>query len=785
MIARILISFAVIASLAAAAAKKPLIASMPDFTKGASLAEGASHDWTLGATGVRGWMFVSGKAEGHTLDSRQILITKVAPMTPAAGKLSKGDVLLGIGSDPFPRDARRVFAEALTRAEATDGRLELLRWRDGKTGTVTLELPRLGPWSRTAPYDCPKSAMILKQGCEVIAAGGLKNPSIPNDINALALLASGNPQYRQLLSDYAGRILAKPLDRSMSLACWSFAFHNLFLTEYLLATGDQRVLPEIKRLSGIIAAGQGVLGTWGHSFMNPETRRLNGYGAVNAVGLPLAISLVLAREAGANDPEISAAIDRSAAFFRRYVGLGAIPYGDHPPNLRFGHDDNGKNSAAAVLFDLLGDAASTGYFVRTAGAAFNADREQGHTGNFWNMLWALPAVSRGGPALSGAWLGEFGWYYDLARYPDGSFRYQGNPNQQAKNAYANWDCPGAWVLHFAVPKHAIRITGSKPPCIKPFDDTTVSSIIAAGNNDYPTMDAKALITSLSSWSPVVREAAATELAKRKIKGLEAPWEHLGDKDPLVRQGALKALEIHPGGSSRDESFAQSAALLGDPVLEVRVALAKCLIAMDRKRAAEVIFRYVLKHRNTENPVFSQIAVMELVPSPQKPDGALLASIRNRELVCDALTLLLNHEDTAVGARIVALVRTLPEDEQRRLLPDLLACAIDPPRGDVMFESGLTLGCLKVLADFHVREALPLVVRELTHTGWGRKARVEQAAKIIPSFGTHAQSHLPRLRETKAALDPKRAEPLVKVYDRVIDGIVRSSDTPKLISIPAN
>ncbi|MDG2324806.1 MAG: hypothetical protein P8M08_14925, partial [Akkermansiaceae bacterium] len=31
--------------------------ALPDFTKGDPIPNGANHDWNLGATGARGWMF--------------------------------------------------------------------------------------------------------------------------------------------------------------------------------------------------------------------------------------------------------------------------------------------------------------------------------------------------------------------------------------------------------------------------------------------------------------------------------------------------------------------------------------------------------------------------------------------------------------------------------------------------------------------------------------------------------------------------------------------------------
>nr|MBR9812109.1 acetylesterase [bacterium] len=64
--------------------------SQPDFTKGDLIPAGASHDWNLGSTGARGWMF-SDKLETST--ARQIAITKISPNSPADGLLKVGDVI--------------------------------------------------------------------------------------------------------------------------------------------------------------------------------------------------------------------------------------------------------------------------------------------------------------------------------------------------------------------------------------------------------------------------------------------------------------------------------------------------------------------------------------------------------------------------------------------------------------------------------------------------------------------------------------------------------------------
>ena len=104
-----------------------------------------------------------------------------------------------------------------------------------------------------------------------------------------------------------------------------------------------------------------------------------------------------------------------------------MPYGDHAPWIET-HDDNGKNGMAAVLFSLLGESKVTEYFSRMSVASHGPERDSGHTGNFCNILWAMPGVAQSGPNATGAWMKEFGsWYFDLARQWDGAFVHLGPP----------------------------------------------------------------------------------------------------------------------------------------------------------------------------------------------------------------------------------------------------------------------------------------------------------------------------------------------------------------------
>ena len=121
--------------------------------------------------------------------------------------------------------------------------LALTRWRAGKSEDVTVKFAVLGSYSATAPYDCPKSKRILEQGCKALAervadVSPRQNP-IPRALNALALLASGNPNYLPLIkkeSQWAAAYSAG------AMQTWYYGYVIMFLAEYQAKTNDPNTL---------------------------------------------------------------------------------------------------------------------------------------------------------------------------------------------------------------------------------------------------------------------------------------------------------------------------------------------------------------------------------------------------------------------------------------------------------------------------------------------------------------------------------------------------------------
>ena len=201
-----------------------------------------------------------------TTDARQILITEVEPGSPAEGVLRVGDVITGVGGKAFQGDARTLFGKAITEAERTEGGgLRLARWRAGKTESVVVKLPPLGSYSATAPYDCPKSKHILEQGCSKLASKMRAKPTaghpITRALNALALLASGDKKYLPVVREQV-ELLSK-YDQSGGVRTWQYAYINILLAEYVLATGDRsHVDTGLRRITKMIVDGQSAVGSW-------------------------------------------------------------------------------------------------------------------------------------------------------------------------------------------------------------------------------------------------------------------------------------------------------------------------------------------------------------------------------------------------------------------------------------------------------------------------------------------------------------------------------------------
>jgi hypothetical protein len=790
-----LLVMAALTQTTSVAAKEPVV--VPDFTKGAKIPKGAKHDWNLGPTGLRGWIFCD---QLVTTDARQILITKVEKGSPAADVFQVGDVILGVGGKPFAYDPRTELGKAITTAEskAGEGKLAFTRWRAGQSDEVVLKLPVLGSYSATAPFDCDKSKLLLDQGCKALAARIAKpsyteTDAIPRSLNALALLASGNAEYLPLVKKEAGWAAGF---KANSMQTWYYGYVMVFLAEYALATGDESVMPGLKRLAVEAAKGQSAVGSWGHGFAIPDGR-LGGYGMMNSPGLVLTIGLVLAREAGVKDAAVAAAIERSAKLLRFYTGKGAIPYGDHHPWIE-GHEDNGKCGMAAVLFNALGEANGAEFFSRMSVAAHGSERDCGHCGNYFNMLWAMPAVALSGSNATGAWMKEFGtWYFDLARRWDGSYRHQGPPENE-EDSYEGWDATGTYLLAYAMPLKKVRFTGSGKSTVKQLDATGADSLIADGrgwdnkdrNSAYDKLSGEQLVERLGSWSPVVRERAAMALARRKDAPVPAIVKLLDAPSLEARYGACQSLS--------------NLGKRGEPAVK---GLVKCLTGNDlwlRIKAAEALAKIGPAAKLGVPKLLELLAEVDKVNDPRgmqqryltfalfDGDGMLRGSLDgvDREVLYKAVRAGLKNEDGRARSSLTSVYKNLSFQDIKPLLPAIHRAIVEPAPSGEMFADGIRVEGLRLFAKHRIEDGIAACVKYTREQNpWESQIRTPELMKILLSYGTHTKAVIPEL--TKLADYFEKDEPnfprhLMKLKAKSVRDTIRAieagTDTPDLIRL---
>ena len=538
-----------------------LPAAAPDLTATDLATIDRAWTYNLGATGMRGWIYhawpeTPGRDGTTAFAPYQILVTTVAASTPAATSLlATDDVILGAsaggGAVPlFTSDARMSMGWAIGAAEAGDGILKLKIWRAGVTSDVSITLPIMGAYSDTAPYNCPKTALVMNNAAKSLAQRINTygwNKDGPGSINALALLATGDGAYLPMLQAYARAIAPATLDlESGGIGAWD-CYKSIFLAEYYMLTNDAQVFHGLSEYVIYAAKHSSMFGTAGHGFSNvpPPGGWLAGgthgsmswYGPVNQAGLVAQLSIALGKKAGVVDPEIDPAIARAAKFFGYYVNRGSIPYGEHQPyygehqipgqsRIYYDHCSNGKDGLAAVMFSIMGaKPLQTEYYARMSVAGYSGEN-YGHTGQGFSYLWTMLGANVGGTTAVNEYQKKMRWDRDMKRRLDGSFVYEGGEQWGPGKATDYWDSsytyhdtPTAYyLLHAAIPLKKLYITGKNADPANSLSAQVVSNALWASDftSQCGSYTKEQLVAALGEWDPIVRFNAATELATRTL-----------------------------------------------------------------------------------------------------------------------------------------------------------------------------------------------------------------------------------------------------------------------------
>ena len=785
-----------------------------------------SETYNLGATGLRGWIYIEpaiGKLEDSpgatglvTASSRQILVA--ISSAPGNAVLQVDDVILGaIGGSSttaavpmFSSDCRKAFGKAIGDAENTGaGTLRVKRWRGPSPGTiadVNIPMAIFGNYVSTAPYSCPKSALILANARTKLVGELLADPNYltltyGGAIKALALLAGvspGDANYSAVqtrLKDYAKTMATMNLV-SGGMELWDWSYMNIFLSEFYmrsLADGvaiDPAILPGINNFTVSMAKGQSRYGTFSHGGTGVKADgSLHGtvtpYGPVNAVGIPTNVGIVMGKIAlvagnQSIDPEINLGIQRASDFFGYYMNKGSIPYGEHEPVVAT-HASNGKDAMCAALFGLQDSSrlAEAEYYARMSVSGY-VGHEYGHTGQGLSYLWGAIGANMGGPAAAAGYMGNIQWHLDLERRTDGSFSYGGGDQYgagpTADNTYLgacgyNDMSPTAiYILNYGVSLNRLYITGRNNLAAHTLTPAKVTNAIAAATyrQDCPAYLTSRLIADLGEYDPVVRYYAALQLGTRsasltpgEVSTLMTMAAATGTANINSRMGACQALGAI---SALNTSGAVDLLVqrLSDPDLWVRAVAAKALRNYGSAAVVKLPEMLTAFVANATDPdviapndpvqIANRFLSLELFGDAVESGPNVASSTINapKNLLYPAIRTGLRQPDSYPRYGVSTFTYNyLTVADAQALTPELFAVATTLALADTMWHRETREISLKTLIKFNASEALPIARSTLDlEPGWGWHSETFQtpAMNFLAASGESARWTLPGLRQ---------------------------------------
>ena len=756
-----------------------------------------SETFNLGPTGLRGWIYmdtnnpIAGQYGLITAPSRQILVTVAS--TPGSAVLAVDDVILGAmagsrGVVPlFTTDCRKAFGVAIGEAEKTGaGMLRVKRWRAGTITDVNIPMTIMGNYTATAPYTCPKSALILanariKLVSQLLAEPGFLNNNYGGAIKGLALLACvapGDADYATVqtrLQTFAHSLAAVDL-KPNGMYIWDWGYMGVFLSEYYLrtvadGTPDASVLPGINKYTVAIAKVQSRYGTYGHGGSELKADgSLHGtippYGPVNSAGIPANIAIVMGKKAlvAGNqtiDPEIDPAITRASNFFSFYVNKGSIPYGEHEPDFN-GHASNGKDPMCAVLFGLLlNRPVEAEYFARMSVAGWPG-RECGHSGQGFSYLWGAMGANMGGAAAVAKYLENVRWHLDLERRTDGSFAYGGQEQfgggktedgtYLGKCGYHDVSPTATYILTYALPLRRLCITGQNAIPANTLSAAKVANAMAAATFrlDCTAYTVTQLMTALSEYDPLVRYDAAIKLGTRTLTAAEV--------DTLLAMAAGTNANGRMGACQTLGLLKNTAALpllaqrLTDPDLWVRAKAANALKNFGPaagEQLTPMLTAFVTNATDPEvivwaDPVQIANGFLSNALFQTLPKNTIAAT---KSLFWPAVKVGLKQPDSNPRNTAADFVRNnLTLEDVQALAPDLFQCVTSTSQADTMWSMYPRGLAIATLAKYKIAEAMPMALALQAGGGWGSEHFRRDGLNALSSFGDSARWTLPALRK---------------------------------------
>ncbi|MGJ8644696.1 MAG: DUF6288 domain-containing protein [Luteolibacter sp.] len=400
----------------------------------------------------------------------------------AENKLKLGDEIIGINGTKFRKNFTELLADEIDKAEGSEGILELAIQRDGKPMTVRIELERIGSYSKTWPYNCEKSAAILRKSCDWLVGQQQADGRFEIDdehfvltsVAGLAMLGCDETKYREPISKTVEYLTNHLKEKTNSeghfedgiLELWSLTYATIFLSEYHLRTGDEKVVESLKFLNKEIYHRQFhqiADDARAHLIEHLESRGFehdpappfwfshgllstttDGYVHLGANVANACLAWELLDKAGV---EIDRENLTSTYDYVEEVCLaGVMGYASFPNQTRFPQDSFGRTGAMALAFDFEQGRPE---YLKTVNAAlkklYPQDYYFSHATCVMGKAWGTLAIAAVDKKEFRKLMDEMKGDFDLLRLHDGSF--VSNPAQKNVHGFMDLTIGGAGDKH--------------------------------------------------------------------------------------------------------------------------------------------------------------------------------------------------------------------------------------------------------------------------------------------------------------------------------------------------
>jgi len=481
------VTAAVLAAMAAPAEALRKRATYGIQTKAQPDAQAGGWFINLGITGARGKLVPEAP--------RVMEVAYVFPDTAAHGKLKVGDKIVGANGKAFTTPHKFGYgvtffgyegpmmdignALEASQGPALKGKLTFDVVRGEQKKKIVLTLPtRYGQFSKTYPFNCKKTDLILKELYAYLLRrqredGSWSGRPHINAFAALALLAGGGEGAAPAVRKAMGYFAKTTNDRISygGLDCWKYGLYGVCLAEFHLAKPNKHVLRELEEINRWLVKaqfdthyrrGQG-MGGWGH---RPKDRPGgNGYGPINIITAQAMVAWALMAECGVEIDRKR--FDLAHQFIAKGTNnIGYVWYKDgNGGNNKYA--DMGRTGASAVAHAVCPFNTTTyrPFALRNAkciGTNYKTFPDT-HGSPLLGMGWTALGAAVDPPSFRNL-MDQHVWMFNLAHCPDGTFYYQPNRdnNPQDYGSDPRLSASAATALILAIKYKTLRIMGAKP-----------------------------------------------------------------------------------------------------------------------------------------------------------------------------------------------------------------------------------------------------------------------------------------------------------------------------------